>query len=134
MDVVLRDDARKIGNPTHELTELVVAPGDPDLDRQLHIEIGRLLIAGLEQLEFQAGPEPLLRDVDQKARDLGLVRKPLEHVTERLLDVFELRRQGIEIDDLGLLALQVLFEHQLLLLDLFEEGGLVLQVDVPAGC
>jgi hypothetical protein len=64
----------------------------------------------------------------------GLVRKPLEHVTERLLDVFELRRQGIEIDDLGLLALQVLFEHQLLLLDLFEEGGLVLQVDVPAGC
>ena len=45
------------------------------------------------QLEFQAGPEPLLRDVDQKARDLGLVREPLEHVTERLLDVLELRRE-----------------------------------------
>jgi hypothetical protein len=62
-----------MSRPSHwrtpdELTELVIAPGDPDLDRQLHIEIGRLLVAGLEQLEFQASPEPLLRDVDQKAR------------------------------------------------------------------
>lgn len=100
-------DARQVGDAADESPELVVGADDADLDRQLDVEVGRLLVTGFEQLEFEAGAEALLRNVDEQLGDLGLVGQALEEVPEGLLDVLELLLQGRQVGGFLLLAFEL---------------------------
>ena len=55
LDVVQRDDARQGRDAADELTKLVIAPGEADLNGQLGVEVFLLLALGLEQLLLEAG-------------------------------------------------------------------------------
>ena len=72
-DVVQRDDPRQLRDVARERAHVVVVAGDPDVDRQLGVEIGHpLLRRRLEQLELQAAAEARLVDVGQQRVHLAL--------------------------------------------------------------
>ena len=92
-----RHDARQRGDAARKPAHLVVAAGQPHLDRQLGIEVLLVLALRLEQLLLEAGREARLRDIDQQVRHLGLVRQLPQHRAERLLHLGELRPVGLEV-------------------------------------
>src|ERR1700691_865296 len=57
LNVAQRDDARQRRNAADELSELVIAAGEPNLDGQLSVEVLFHFRSGLEELLFKASRE-----------------------------------------------------------------------------
>src|SRR5207244_10996589 len=72
LDIVQRDDARQRCDAAHELTELVIAAREADLDGQLGVEIALLLALRLKQLLLEPRCEARLGDVDEQIGHLRL--------------------------------------------------------------
>src|SRR5690606_25677653 len=105
-DVMERDDTRQRGDAADEIAELVIAAGEPNLDRELGVEILLNLAGRLEQLLLEPRGEACLGDVDEKARHLRLAGQLPQHRAERALDLGKLFSIRVEIRRLALLLLE----------------------------
>src|SRR5690606_6368537 len=130
-DVVQRHDSGQSRDAGDEIPELVITAGQPDLDRQLGVEVPLDLAEGLEQLLLETRAEPRLGDIDQQARHLRLARKLPEHRAERALDLGELLLVGVEVGGLALLLVERRAKLLLLELRSLEDGQLGLDDELP---
>lgn len=125
-----RHDPRQRGEPADEAPEVVVEAGHADTDRQLGVEIARLLRLRLEQLEDQTRGETGLGDVDEQRGDLGLIRELAQHGPEGLLHLGQLLAVGVQIGGPLLLGLEGGLQLRLAPLLLFQSLDLALGVEV----
>ena len=103
-----RDDARQRRDAAHELTELVIAAREADLDGQLGVEVALLLALRLKQLLLEPRGQPRLGDVDEQIGHLGLAGQLAQQRAEGALDVLQLLLVDFEVDGLGVLGAELL--------------------------
>src|SRR5205807_1607208 len=77
LDIVQRDDARQRRDAAHELTELVIAAREADLDGQLGVEVALLLALRLKQLLLEpSGQRPGSRGSSDRSSSSMFIAAP----------------------------------------------------------
>ena len=104
--------------------------GDPDADRKLRVEVGRLFACRrFEQFKLQPAAEPRLVDIGQQGVHFRLVWQLLQERSERLLDFMQLLDVELEIDRFRLFGRVLVPERDLLGLRAIERVVLVLPIE-----